>query len=82
MKGKNATMTDADGLSDTGFHPKRNPAVNSPAGATIRMTPSRDSPHEIQHMSNYFYCEPAAKVAEKPIKPPVRKGLSATRRGG
>ena len=67
VKGKNATMTDADGLRYIDF--TSGIGVNSLGWCDDKWIDAVEGQlHKIQHMSNYFYCEPAAKVAEKLIK--------------
>ena len=67
VKGKNATMTDADGLRYIDF--TSGIGVNSLGWCDEKWIEAVEGQlHKIQHMSNYFYCEPAAKVAEKLIK--------------
>ena len=67
VKGKNATMTDADGLRYIDF--TSGIGVNSLGWCDEKWIEAVEGQlHKIQHMSNYFYCEPAAKAAEKLIK--------------
>ena len=64
VKGKNATMTDADGLRYIDF--TSGIGVNSLGWCDPEWVAAVEAQLErLQHMSNYFYCESAALAAKK-----------------
>ena len=67
VKGKNATMTDADGKEYIDF--TSGIGVNSLGWCDEGWMAAVEAQlHSIQHYSNYFFCESAGKLAEKLIK--------------
>ena len=67
VKGKNATMTDADGKEYIDF--TSGIGVNSLGWCDEGWMAAVEAQlHSIQHYSNYFFCESAGKLAEKLVK--------------
>lgn len=67
VKGKNATMTDADGKEYIDF--TSGIGVNSLGWCDEGWISAVEAQlHRIQHYSNYFFCESAGKLSEKLIK--------------
>ncbi len=67
VKGRNATMTDADGRTFIDF--TSGIGVNSLGWCDEGWMAAVEAQlHSLQHMCNYYYCTPAAEVAERLVK--------------